>query len=489
MNSINSLNFNNTYRRLPTEFYHIVNPTPFKTPHLVALNPSSASLIELDTDIDPGTLARYLCGKTDIPGSEPIAMYYTGHQFGVYNKDIGDGRAVLLGEVENSNGEKWDLHLKGAGRTRYSRQFDGRAVLRSTIREYLCSEAMDGLGIPTTRALCIIGSNEIVERERKESAAMMIRLARTHVRFGSFEGFYYLGDKDNLRVLADYVIDHHYPELKDRENKYDMLLFEVARRTASLIAQWQAVGFTHGVMNTDNMSIIGDTLDYGPYGFMDRFQFEFTPNHSDHFGRYSFKNQPRIGHWNLSKLISCLSPLVSSGINSDVLDEYKSTYMVEYLELMARKLGFSEFKSKDKDFIENTLKFLENEELDYTLFFRNLSDLKLDGENFGNEYLEVLKNRSEDAEQWLESYRSRLAEESDPEVKRKSSMDTVNPVYVLRNYIAENAIRMAEDEGDYSEIENLRLLLTDPFTERKGMESYAQEPPEWGRGLVVSCSS
>lgn len=489
MNPIDSLKFNNTYIDLPAEFYHIVKPTPFKTPFMIALNQDAASLIELDTQQDSKVLAEYLCGKREIPGSQPLAMYYTGHQFGVYNRDIGDGRAILLGEVENSHGEKWDLHLKGAGRTAFSRQFDGRAVLRSTIREYLCSEAMYGLGIPTTRALCIIGSNETVEREKTEPAAMMIRLARSHVRFGSFEGFYYSGQYENVRILADYVIDQHYPHLAERKDRYDHLLLEIAVRTASLIAGWQAVGFTHGVMNTDNMSVTGDTLDYGPFGFLDKFKFQYIPNHSDHFGRYSYTNQPQIGHWNLSKLVTCLSPVTSNGIKSEVLEEYKNTYMIEYLELMAKKLGFSGFRSSDKKFIEDTLKLMENEGIDYTLFFRNLSDFDPNDGSTENNFIRDLMADSEDVREWFVNYGSRLSEENVSLQERKERMDLINPVYILRNYIAENAIRMAEDDGDYSEIENLRILLKDPYTELDGMESYAQEPPDWGRDMVLSCSS
>jgi len=485
MNDIKSLNFNNTYRKLPSEFYHIVKPAPFKSPYLIAINPDAASLIDLDTDEDPGKLSEYLSGKEIIPGSEPLAMYYTGHQFGVYNKDIGDGRAILLGEVENKEGGKWDLHLKGAGRTRFSRQFDGRAVLRSVIREYLCSEAIHGLGIPTTRALCIIGSGEMVQREKKEPAAMMIRLARTHVRFGSFEGFYYSGDYENVKRLADYVIEQNYPKLADSDKKYDLLLVDIARRTASLIAKWQSVGFTHGVMNTDNMSVIGDTLDYGPFGFMDDFMFDYIPNHSDHFGRYSYRSQPQVGLWNLKKLSSCLGVLTTNGILSEALEEYKSTYMTGYLERMASKLGFTTFRENDKKFIEDTLNMLEDEELDYTIFFRKLSDLKKKSKEMP-EYSSV---HGEDIYEWIQNYRERLCQESVSDEERRESMDSVNPVYILRNYLAENAIRKAEDEGDYSEIENLRILLSEPFNEKEGMESYAQEPPEWGKGLVLSCSS
>ena len=258
LRKLDELNFDNTYRRLPEDFYHVVNPEGFQNPNLVAFNAEAAELIDLDPNevLNP-LFPEYFSGNKHLAGSEPLAMYYTGHQFGVYNPDIGDGRAILLGEVRNERGEKWDLHLKGSGRTRYSRVFDGRAVLRSTIREYLCSEAMHALGIPTTRALCIVGSDEKVERETTETGAMMLRMSPSHVRFGSFEAFHYTGNQDALKILAGYVISEHYPEITDSDNKSLHLLEEVTKRTAKLIAQWQASGFTHGVMNTDNMSILG----------------------------------------------------------------------------------------------------------------------------------------------------------------------------------------------------------------------------------------
>ncbi len=263
MRKITELEFDNTYRRLPEEFYHVVSPMPFDNPHLVCFNPDAASLIDLDPkEAEKTEFLEYFSGIRQIPGSGPVAMYYTGHQFGVYNKDIGDGRAILLGEVINPSGQKWDLHLKGAGRTRFARQFDGRAVLRSCIREYLCGEAMHHLAIPTTRSLCIIGSDEIVQRETQEMGAMLLRVAESHVRFGSFEGFYYKQEYENVRILADYVIENHFRQLIESDNKYLEFYKEVIKRTAGLIAFWQAYGFAHGVINTDNMSVLCLTFDY-----------------------------------------------------------------------------------------------------------------------------------------------------------------------------------------------------------------------------------
>ncbi|HEY1403580.1 MAG TPA: YdiU family protein, partial [Pyrinomonadaceae bacterium] len=300
MRKLNELPFDNTYARLPAAFYSKVSPTALIDPYLVSFNPAAAAVIDLDPrEAERPEFVAYFGGGRTLPGAEPLAMLYAGHQFGSYVPQLGDGRAILLGEVRNARGAKWDLHLKGAGQTPYSRGFDGRAVLRSTIREYLCGEAMHALGIPSSRALCIVGSHEPVRRETVETAATLVRMAESHVRFGTFEVFYYRQQPDRVRELADYVIAHHFPELDGAEDKYRQFLIDVARRTARVIAKWQAVGFAHGVMNTDNMSIIGLTIDYGPFGFLDEYDAGFICNHSDYVGRYAFDQQPNVGLWNL----------------------------------------------------------------------------------------------------------------------------------------------------------------------------------------------
>ncbi len=483
MKKITELTFNNTYSKLPEEFYHIVNPKPFENPFLISLNPEMVSELELNTQsIDEEELAEYLSGKKLIPGSRPIALYYTGHQFGVYNPHIGDGRAILLGELVNSKGDKWDLHLKGAGTTRYSRGFDGRAVLRSTIREYLCSEAMHYLGIPTTRALSIVGSDEKVERETSETGAMLIRTAKSHVRFGSFEGFFFQGQAENINILAEYVISNLYPEYADEPDRYTLMANEIARRTGSLIANWQAFGFTHGVMNTDNMSITGDTIDYGPYAFMETYKSDFTPNHSDHFGRYSYKSQPSIAYWNLNKFLQCLSSLLSGEQIQEALGEYRESFAENYLGLMAKKFGFNGFKDGDKKFIDDTLELLEDKEIDFPIFFRELSGVTLDA---NVESMEVKKT----GDDWIKKYLERLKSENHDKTKRKESMDSVNPKFVLRTYIAENAIREAVDNQDYSEIEKVRKILMDPFDEQPENRRYSFKPPEGAEVTALSCSS
>src|SRR5579885_2905453 len=337
---LEELQFDNAYARLPDAFHRRLAPTPFTAPsYLVSFNAEAAALLDLDPkEAERPDFIDYFTGRRRLPGSDPVAMVYAGHQFGVYVSQLGDGRAILLGEVRNQDGASWDLHLKGAGLTPFSRDGDGRAVLRSTIREYLCGEAMHGLGIPTTRALCIIGSEEKVWRESIETGAMLVRLSPTHVRFGSFEVFYYRRQFEHLARLAEYVIGEHFPHLAGRSNRYAELFADVVAWTARLIARWQAVGFAHGVMNTDNMSILGLTLDYGPFGFMDEYDPGFICNHSDHHGRYAFDRQPSIGLWNLSCLAQALLPLAPKEALKAALESYEPTLNRLYLDLMRAKL-------------------------------------------------------------------------------------------------------------------------------------------------------
>lgn len=489
MKRITELDFDNTYRSLPGDFYDAVRPTPLVNPRLVSFNPDAAALISLDPEeADNPELALYLSGGKAMPGAEPLAMYYTGHQFGVYNPDIGDGRAILLGEVRNPRGGKWDLHLKGAGRTAYARVFDGRAVLRSVIREYLCGEAMHGLGIPTTRALSIVGSDERVERETTERGAMLLRMAETHVRFGSFEGFHYTGREDYVKLLADYVIEGFFPHLAGEEERHALFLSEVVDRTAKLIALWQAYGFTHGVMNTDNMSIIGLTLDYGPFGFLEDYSPEYIPNHSDHFGRYSFGNQPAIALWNLQKLAEALGSVVPRELSQEIVFGFRGLYGKYYLGIMKQKLGLLTDDPGDPALIKNLLTILEEGKADYTNFMRGLADLSTE-DGVGDGYHAGMLEDSPAYREWAGAYRRRLISEGSVDAERKKAMSSINPKYILRNYLAGRAIRKAEDEGDYSEIERLRVLLKNPFSEQPDFEEYSKPAPPSERGLVISCSS
>jgi len=489
MRKITALTFDNTYARLPDGFFERVTPMPFDTPHLVSFNPGAANLIDLDPDeAKTPEFAEYACGKRTLPGSDPVAMLYSGHQFGHYVPQLGDGRAILLGEVRNARGEKWDLHLKGAGLTRFSRDGDGRAVLRSTIREYLCGEAMHALGIPTTRSLCLIGSNEGVLRERPEPGAMLIRMAPTHVRFGSFEVFFYRRQHDQLKILADYVICEHFPQWRNDPDKYARFLAEVARRTGRMIAQWQAVGWAHGVMNTDNMSILGLTLDYGPFGFMDDFNPAFIPNHSDHRGRYSFQNQPDIGYWNIRALAQALSPLLEEADVVGAPEIYEEAMLSTYAALMQEKLGLQELHEGDEKLRRDLLAQMHSNHVDYTNFFRSLGNYQQDDPAANSEIRDQFLDRG-GFDWWSERYRARLKTEQSVDKERKTRMDRCNPKYILRNYLAQVAIQRATEQQDYSEIDRLLELLARPFDEQPEMNDYASLPPDWGKHIVVSCSS
>ena len=487
--TLETLTFDNSYARLPEVFYAKVNPTPFgAAPFLISANDAAMELL----DLDPQEAARpefagVFGGSLLAPGMEPLAMLYSGHQFGVYVPQLGDGRAILLGEIVNGRGERWDLHLKGAGMTPFSRDGDGRSVLRSAIREYLCCEAMHGLGIPTTRALCLVGSDDKVYREQVETGATIVRMAPSHVRFGSFEIFYYRKQHEHLQRLADYVIESHFPHLASAADKYLRFFAEVVERTAALIAQWQAVGWSHGVLNTDNMSILGLTLDYGPYGFMDDYDPGFICNHSDYNGRYAFNQQPYIGLWNLSCLAQTLLPFVPKEELKAVLDSYQGTIDRYYRDHMRRKLGLREDGGEDEALLQELKSLMVGSRVDYTMFWRELGTFSSDPAA-KNEALREHFLNPDRFDIWAGQYRDRLRSEQSRDDERRAGMDRVNPKYVLRNYLAQGAIEKAQQK-DYSEIDRLLNLLRDPYTDRPGMNSYAAAPPNWGKHLSVSCSS
>ena len=487
--TLERLCFDNTYARLPEPFYAKLNPTPFASPlYLVHANPVAAQLI----DLAPGELTReefpaLFGGSALAPGMEPLAMLYSGHQFGVYVPQLGDGRAILLGEATNERGARWDLHLKGAGLTPFSRDGDGRAVLRSTIREYLCCAAMQGLGIPTTQALCMVGSDDRVYREQIETGAMLVRMAPSHVRFGTFEIFYYRKQHEHLKILADYVIEQHFSHLREADDKYARFFAEVVARTARLIAQWQAVGWAHGVMNTDNMSILGLTMDYGPYGFMDDYDAGFICNHSDHNGRYAFNQQPYIGLWNLSCLAQALLPLVDKEALKAGLETYQPSFDQEYQTRMRSKFGLVDVRSEDDELIREFMGLLQGSHADYTIVFRELSTFST-VEGATNDKLREHFLTRDRFDEWAVRYQDRLRSERSRDDERCDRMNRVNPKYVLRNYLAQTAIEKAQQK-DFTEIDRLFILLQNPFNDQPGMEAYAGPPPNWGKHLSVSCSS
>ena len=479
---------------------------PVPDPYLVAVSADAAAQLGIDPASvqkvaqDPAFAAFFAGNPTrEWPAERlPYATVYSGHQFGVWAGQLGDGRAIGLGEIEH-DGKRLELQLKGAGRTPYSRMADGRAVLRSSIREFLCSEAMHHLGIPTTRALCVIGSDMPVRRETIETSAIVTRVSPSFVRFGHFEHFYSNDRVDELKALADHVIDRFYPQCRDADDPYLALLSEVTLRTADLMADWQAVGFCHGVMNTDNMSILGLTIDYGPFGFMDGFNAHHICNHSDTQGRYSYSRQPQVGYWNLFCLAQALVPLFGSHYPEEgrserviedaqrVLEGFKTAFAPALESRMRAKLGLAETREGDDKLANALLEVMHANRADFTMTFRNLAKMsKADASNDAPARDLFLDRAAFDA--WANDYRARLAEETLSDAERAAAMNRVNPKYVLRNHLAEQAIRQAK-EKDFSEVERLMRVLSRPFDEQPEFESYAGLPPDWASDLEVSCSS
>ncbi len=469
------LKLENHYAQLPQDFYTRMPAEKVgDAPRLIHANDSAAALIDLDPAAfrDPG-FTDVFSGHVPLEGFSPLAMVYSGHQFGVWAGQLGDGRALLIGQVRNAKGELWDIQLKGAGKTPYSRFGDGRAVMRSTIREYLASEALAALGIPTSRALAIVATGETVLRERPEPGAVLTRLAQSHVRFGHFEHFFHRGQKNQVRALADYVIAEYFPGLA---GDYAAWYGEVVKRTAEMIAQWQAVGFAHGVMNTDNMSILGLTIDYGPYGFMDAYDPRFICNHTDEQGRYSFINQPAIAHWNLRALALALSDLISTDQLLEKLTGFEQQFGVKYRSLMRAKLGLVHEEEGDDQLIGDLLALMAKTRADYTLSFRNLT-----GED--GDWLAPFGQGNIDAQTWLSRHRVRTESED------LSGLDRINPRYVLRNWVAETAIRAVEDRGDVAILDRIFKIVQSPFEKHDGDEAFAAPPPPEMCHLEVSCSS
>ncbi|WP_428826323.1 protein adenylyltransferase SelO [Azonexus sp. IMCC34842] len=486
--------FDNSFAALPETFYTRLAPQPLPAPYVVASSAEVAGLIGLPAGLlETQEFAEIFAGNQPLPGADPLAAVYSGHQFGVWAGQLGDGRAHLLGGLRNPQGH-WEIQLKGAGRTPYSRGADGRAVLRSSIREFLCSEAMAGLGIPTTRALCVIGADQPVRREEIETAAVVTRVAPGFVRFGSFEHWASRDRHSELQQLADYVIDTFRPECRAAANPYDALLRDVSWRTGELMAQWMAVGFMHGVMNTDNMSILGLTLDYGPFGFMEAFDAGHICNHSDHQGRYTYRNQPHVAQWNLYCLADAFLPLIKRPKQArEAIDEtYGDAFGASFERLMRSKLGLHSGLADDEDFVGETFGLLQQHRPDFTLFFRALTKLPavLDGETPAKTdapLRDLFVDRAA-CDAWLATWRARLAQTPWPDGERQAAMRAANPKYVLRNWLAEKAIRQAKDK-DFSEVRRLLACLRKPYDEQPEFEDYAALPPDWASGLEVSCSS
>ncbi|MDF1793911.1 MAG: YdiU family protein [Thalassobaculaceae bacterium] len=473
--------FENTYARLPDRFFAKLAPTPVEAPRLLLLNEGLAR----DLNLDPLLLgtnegAQILSGNRIPDGAEPLAMAYAGHQFGGWVPQLGDGRAILLGEVVDRHGMRRDIQLKGSGPTPFSRMGDGRAALGPVLREYIVSEAMAAMGIATTRSLAVVTTGEAVFRERVLPGGILTRVARSHIRVGTFQFFAARRDAEGLKLLADHVIDRHYPDARDSDNPYRALLDQIVAVQAELIASWMGIGFIHGVMNTDNMSIAGDTIDYGPCAFMDTYHPGTVYSSIDHGGRYAYGNQPGIAHWNLACLAQCLLPLIDGSedramdIAQEAINAFPDRYRAAHTRNFVAKLGLEQVRDGDDDLVDGLLKAMEDGAADFTLTFRRLSDLARDGGEDGP----VLDLFTDPAGfgAWAERWRARLDSEARDDKARQDAMRAINPAYIPRNHQVEAALDAAVEAGSLEPLHDLRAVLQTPFTTQPGQERYELPP-------------
>ena len=486
-------------RSLGPAFGTDLPPTALPDLHWVARSDALAAELGLTGWLRSDAALALLGGKTLPPSGATHASVYSGHQFGQWAGQLGDGRALMLGQIDTPAG-LMEVQLKGAGLTPYSRMGDGRAVLRSSIREFLGSEAMAALGIPTTRALAVVGSPAPVRRETMETAAVLTRTAPSFIRFGHFEHFAHTAqDSASLRALTDAVIQRFYPECQDAASPALALLEAVSRRTAVLMAGWQAVGFCHGVMNTDNLSILGLTIDYGPFGFLDAFDPGHICNHSDHQGRYAFARQPNVGFWNLHALAQALHPLVAQDVGDDIeaikaaMEPFKTVFADTLQARLQAKLGLLTAQAEDGELFDDLLRLMAQDRCDYTMTMRAMSGF-CTAAGAAETANRAVRDQFIDREKfsaWAVRYSARLAAEASVDVERAARMDRTNPKFVLRNHLAESAIRQAQSpSGDFSEVQRLLSVLQTPFDEHpEAPAAYAALPPDWSHQLEISCSS
>jgi serine/tyrosine/threonine adenylyltransferase len=479
------LPWQNNFAALGARFSVPLQPTPLPAPYWVGHSAALATELGLADDwLQCDSWLQALSGNAQLQGSAPLASVYSGHQFGVWAGQLGDGRAMLLGEAR---GMEWQL--KGAGRTPFSRMGDGRAVLRSSIREFLCSEAMHGLRIPTTRALCVSGSDAAVRRETLETAAVVTRLAPSFIRFGHFEHFCHTDQQAELKTLADYVLDRYYPQCRNDArwaNPYVALLAAVTERTAQMVAHWQAVGFCHGVMNTDNMSILGLTIDYGPFQFLDGYVPGHICNHSDHRGRYAFNQQPNVAYWNLYCLGQALLPLIADQEQAiAALETFKTLYPRLVAERFGAKLGLAAGQQAPSALVADVLGLLAAEAVDFTIFWRRLSHWTRAQDPADASVRDLFVDRAA-IEAWLQAYAALHA--PDTRAQAAQRMLAANPKYVLRNHLGELAIRAARQK-DFSVVADLLTVLQAPFDEHPQHQAFADFAPDWAAGIEISCSS
>ncbi len=481
MNDHPVFDFDNSYAKLPDTFYTRQQPTAVSSPSLIKFNDELAKLLKLDAaamQSDSGL--SMLAGNTIPDGADPIAAVYAGHQFGGWAPQLGDGRAVLLGEVLGQGNERYDIQLKGSGPTPYSRQGDGRAAVGPIVREYIVSEAMAALGVPTTRALCAIATGDLVRRETMQPGAILTRVAQSHVRVGSFQFFAARRDHGALKQLTDYIINRHYPTLADTDNPPLALLKAVVDKQAQLVAHWQSVGFIHGVMNTDNASVIGLTIDYGPCAFMDAYNPETVFSSIDHHGRYAYQNQPGIAQWNMANFAQCLLPLIdnddekSLAAAQEVIDSFPAQFAQVYLARFRHKLGLSLEEADDIKLVSGFLDCLAEDKVDFTNAFRSLllCSVESDAGTDKADALQSLFSSTQAINSWLEQWRTRHEIETNSIESRSELMRRNNPAYIPRNHLVQKAITAAEQQ-DYEPMHELASVLSDPHSKQPGAEQYA----------------
>lgn len=482
--------FDNSYARLPDAFFAPVEPTPVEAPLMIKFNRALAEELGLDADALERQGAAYFSGNAPPPGSLTLAMAYAGHQFGQFVPRLGDGRAILLGEVVDANGQRRDIQLKGAGQTPFSRRGDGRAALGPVLREYIISEAMHALGIPTTRALAAVATGQPVYRDRVLPGAVFTRVAGSHIRVGTFQFFAARGDTENVRVLADHVIERHYPELTGVEKPYLALLNAIADRQASLIARWLGVGFIHGVMNTDNMTISGETIDFGPCAFMDRYDPRTVYSSIDQNGRYAFGNQPAIGQWNIARLAEAMLAILDEDQDkaveaaNEAVTRFMERFQAHWKGVIRAKLGLGEDEREiDQSLIRDLLVTLYEQKADYTLAFRRLADAAASRD--ADATLGALLEDADALTPWLAAWRERLAQEATTPQDRASAMRKVNPAFIARNHKVEEALTEAVDHGDFSLFEALNDVLARPYDDQPAFAAYA-EPPKPGEEITAT---
>src|SRR5215204_2423683 len=488
------LPFDNTYARLPDRFFARLAPTPVRAPRLIRLNRELAAQLRLDPDwLASPEGVEVLAGNRVPNGAESVALAYAGHQFGHFVPQLGDGRAILLGEVVDRSGMRRDIQLKGSGPTPFSRSGDGRAALGPVLREYVVSEAMAALGIPTTRSLAAVVTGETVAREILLPGAVLTRVATSHVRIGTFQFFAARGDLEGLRLLADHVISRHYPEANHADRPYRSLLELVIVRQAELVARWLLVGFIHGVMNTDNMSIAGETIDYGPCAFMDEYHPAKVFSSIDQLGRYAYANQPQIATWNLARFAETLLPLINEDQQQaikqaeGILDKFSARFEAAYSAGMRQKLGFSTEADGDLELAGEFLTLLAINHVDFTLAFRRLSDAA--GSVPAEADLRSLFNDEQGFGTWAERWRSRLMREPNHEDERRARMRAVNPAFIPRNHRIEAMIEAAGEHEDFAPFEELLLVLAKPFEDQASFARYMDPPQPHERVCQTFCGT